>query len=70
VSPELIRLEIVNASIYVDYFTANKDYVGNAASLQFQAKTEKDYEKIEVMNQRVPELGMNWISGYTSLVEY
>jgi len=69
VIPDSIRLEIIDATINLDHLTYDKEFVENATSLQYQAKKEKDHEKVELMNKKIAELEMDWISGNTSLVD-
>jgi len=69
VTPDGIRFEIIDADFDVDYFTCVTDSVQDARTLQYQSKSTKDLEKINLMNQKIADLGMKWIAGKTSLVD-
>jgi len=69
VIPDVIRLEIIDASIKLDYITYDKEFVQDATTLQYEEKKKKDFEKIDLMNKKIADLGMDWISGNTSLVD-
>jgi hypothetical protein len=69
VTPYSVRIEIIEATINLDYLSYDKDFVENATSLQYQAKKAMDHEKVDLMNKKIAELEMDWIAGNTSLVE-
>jgi len=69
VTPYSIRIETIDATINLDHLSYDKDFIENATSLQYQAKKEKDHEKVDLMNNKISELAMDWIAGNTSLVD-
>lgn len=69
VQPENLRIEIINAQVYLENVVADFQHTANASSLQSQAKLQMDASKIYNMNSNLSANGINWIAGSNSIVE-
>ena len=66
--PISVIIQIIDAELKIDYLSYETDPKENPAESRYQAKRAKDEEKIDIMNERIPEFQMNWTSGDNSLV--
>jgi len=67
-NPSSIRIEIIDATLYIENFYIITEYRDGLANLQYNAKRAKDSIKIEAINENIKTLGMDWTAGDNSLV--
>ncbi len=60
--PYSIRIEIINASFTLESVYMLEEACNNAENDRYTAKRAMDAKKIDTMNLRVKEYGMNWIA--------
>ncbi len=69
VIPIEIRLEIIDATVYIRNFSCTFEEVEDATAKQYLEKKNADQNKIDIINFNISELGMDWDAGNTSLVD-
>ena len=68
VRPVSIIIQIIDATLDLKNLSYKTEAKENAETARYTAKRELDADKIESMNQRVADFGMNWTSGDNSIV--
>jgi hypothetical protein len=68
-TPYEIRVEVLDASIYIQNLFFDKEEVEDAATKQYQEKKIADHRKVDLINFNISEWGMDWIAGNTALVD-
>ncbi|MBP6872379.1 MAG: hypothetical protein KBC43_10270 [Bacteroidales bacterium] len=70
VNPASVIIQIIDATLDLKSFSYETEAKENAETARYTAKRELDADKIEAMNQRIADFGMNWTSGDNSIVAY
>ncbi|HPI85008.1 MAG TPA: C1 family peptidase, partial [Bacteroidales bacterium] len=68
INPASVIIQIIDATLDLKSFSYETEAKENAETARYTAKRELDADKIESMNQRVADFGMNWTSGDNSIV--
>ena len=68
VVPYSIRIEIINASFTLDQIIISSEECTNSEQDRYTAKRTLDDKKIDTMNVRIDDFGMEWISSDNSEV--
>ena len=66
--PHAIEIQIIDAEIEISHLTISENYYVNLADLQYQAKRNKDLEKVGLINQNPETKGWNWIADENGFV--
>ncbi|MCF8228444.1 MAG: T9SS type A sorting domain-containing protein [Bacteroidales bacterium] len=67
--PYSIRIEIINASFTLESIYMLEEACNNAESDRYTAKRAMDGKKIDTLNLRIDEFGMDWTAGDGPLVD-
>lgn len=66
--PFSIEIQIIDATFIFDSLNYSEEGVGDLPALQYQAKRNKDLEKVQLMNQYISAHDWEWIADTTYLV--
>lgn len=66
--PYSLRIQITDALILLDSLNYSTEALGDMEALQYQAKRNKDLEKVQVMNQYINDRGWEWEADTTVIV--
>jgi hypothetical protein len=69
IHPYSLIIQVIDAELELKDLNYETDPKQDPESLRYQAKRDKDFEKIEALNQNIPRYGMNWTAGDNGVVE-
>jgi hypothetical protein len=67
--PYSVKIQIIDAELTLESFFYDEEPVENPPAMQYATKRATDAEKIEMMNDRISQYGMNWTAGDNDIVE-
>jgi hypothetical protein len=68
VDPVSVKIQIINAELSLKSLFYYSDPQDNLPQLQYEAKRYRDEEKVDKMNSRIPEFGMQWQASDNNIV--
>jgi hypothetical protein len=69
IHPNSLIIQVIDAELELKNLNYETDPKQDPESQRYEAKRDKDFEKIEALNQNIPIYGMNWTAGDNGVVE-
>jgi len=69
VHPYSLIIQVIDAELELKDLYYDTDPKQDPENQRYEAKRDKDFEKIETLNHNIPAYGMNWTAGDNSVVE-